>query len=74
MTLLKQHGDVFSSIVAVVVAVPNIGVLDHNGFTLDGMLSLSPQLQNVCGLEIPQSLHQQWGEQYMGEKTGEITT
>lgn len=52
MTPHKQHGDVFSSVVAVVVVVvPNIGVLGHDRCTLDGILSLSPQLQNVCGLE-----------------------
>lgn len=49
MTPHKQHGDVFSSVVAVVVVVPNIGVLGQSRCTLDGILSLSPQLQNVCG-------------------------
>lgn len=41
MTPRKQHGDVFSSVVAVVVVVvPNIGVLGQNKCTLDGILSL----------------------------------
>lgn len=57
----------FSSVVAVVV-VPNIGVLGHNRCTLDGILSLSPQLQNVCGLEnFPRASINTPSEQYMGE-------
>lgn len=51
MTPHKQHGEVFSSVAAVVVVVPKTGVLAHNRCTLDGIISLSPQLQNVCGLE-----------------------